>query len=220
MPEEKKKRKRLQKPKIACDYSVKLYEDGKYHWMYDLNMLKNPAVLIDLYVALGMAVFIVACILFLIMACSSGLHLEELGFVLKITGLMVGIMLVLGILGYLLYAAMSGWVYTVHFIMDENSVVHQQAPRAEKLAKRLGCLTTLAGLATGRPGVMGAGMMGAGRTSMSSEFNYVRKVKAIRWMNTIQVNERLGKNRVYVSDDDFDFVFNYISSHCPNAKIS
>ena len=217
MAEEKKKS--IRKPKINCDYSVKLYEDGKYHWMYDLYLLKNPAVFIDVFKVLGISVGIVGCFFFLIQACSSGFHIEDFVFVFKLMGIMIAIMGVLGILGYLLYAAISGWKYTVNFTMDENGVVHEQAPQAEKTAKRIGVLTALAGAASGKPGVVGAGMISASRTSMRSDFSSVRKVKAIRWMNTIKVNERFGKNRVYVADEDFDFVYKYISSHCPNAKI-
>ena len=61
-------------------------------------------------------------------------------------------------------------------------------------------------------------MLAASHTSMSSDFSIVKKVRALRWMNTIQVNERFGKNRVYVNNDDFDFVLDYIKSHCPNVK--
>ena len=126
----------------------------------------------------------------------------------------------LGLLGYLLYAAISGWVYTVHFIMDEKGVEHEQAPRTQKIAKRIGILTVLVGLFARKPGVMGSGMLASSRTSMSTDFNIVKKVKAKRWMNTIMVNEPFCKNRVYVSDADFDFVYDYISSRCPKAKIS
>ena len=207
-------------PKIECDYRVKLYEDGKYHWKYDLHMLKNPSVLFDVYKALGMTLLITGFIIFLIQACSTGFHLEDVGFVLKIMGIMVAIFFVLGILGYLLYAALSGWVYTVNFIMDEKGVVHQQSPRSEKVGRRIGCLTVLVGLFARKPGVMGTGMLAASNTSMSSDFSSVRKVKARRWMNTIMVNEPFAKNRVYACDEDFDFVYQYISSRCPKAKIS
>lgn len=217
MPEEKK---RTRKPRIKCDYRVKLYEDGKYHWMYDLHLLKNPSVLIDVYKALGMTLLITGCIIFLIQACSEGLSLKAFGISLQIIGVMVGIFSVLGLLGYLLYAAMSGWTYTVHFILDEKEVVHKQAPKSQKVAKKIGILTVLAGLLARRPGVAGAGMLSASRMTMSSDFSVVKKVKALRWMNTIKVNEPFGKNRVYVCDEDFDFVYNFISSHCPKAKIS
>lgn len=206
-------------PKINCDFQVKLYEDGKYHWIYDLHLLKNPSVLFDFFKALGMTVLIVSFFFFVIQACTNGLHLEEMQFVLKIVGIIAAIMLVLGLLGYFLYAAMSGWKYSVHFIMDENGVTQEQMPRAQKVAERVGCLTMLVGLLSGKPGVMGTGMIAAGRTTMSSDFSSVKKVKAMRWMNTIKVNERFTKNRVYVNNDDFDFVYQYIGSRCLNAKI-
>ena len=52
---------------------------------------------------------------------------------------------------------------------------------------------------------------------MSSDFSNVKKVKAIRWMNTIMVNEPFGKNRVYVNDEDFDYVYDFIIKRCPKA---
>ena len=215
----KVKKRKPRKPRIKCDYSVKLYEDGKYHWMYDLNLLKNPSVLIDVVKMMGMTVVITVAIIFLIQACTNGIHAEDFDFLLKLTGILAGIFLGLTPLGYLLYAAVSGWTYSVHFIMDEKGVEHRQAPGSKKVAKRIGCLTALVGLFARRPGVMGAGMISASRTSMSSDFATVRKVKAIRWMHTIKVNERFSQNRVYVSDEDFDFVYDFISSHCQNAKI-
>ena len=145
MTTEKEKKPRKRKPRIKCDYSVKLYEDGKYHWLYDLHMLKNPAVLFDLFWALGVSTAITVFIIFCIQACSNGINADDLMIVLKIAGILIGIMLVLGVLGYLLYAALSGWIYSVHFIMDENGVEHKAAPRSKKLAKRIGFLTVLVG---------------------------------------------------------------------------
>ena len=50
------------KSEIAYDYRVRLYEDGKYHWKYDLHLLKNPAVLMDVYWVLGVTMIIFACV--------------------------------------------------------------------------------------------------------------------------------------------------------------
>lgn len=215
-----RKRDYTPKPEIKYDYRVKLYEDGKYHWMYELQLLKNPSVLFDVYKALGVTLGIVGCFFFLVQACSDGFRMDGFVIVLKIMGAMVGIMAVLGIFGYLLYAAIMGWKYTVLFTMDEKGLVHEQTTHAKKKVERIGTLTILSGAASGNPGTVGTGMLAANRTTMTSDFSSVKKVKAIRWMNTINVNELFGKNRVYVSDEDFDFVYNYISSHCPNAKKS
>jgi exonuclease SbcD len=101
--------------------------------------------------------------------------------------------------------------------MDENGFVHEQAPRSQKVAERIGCLAALVGIFARRPGVTGSGMIAASRTSMSSHFSNVKKVKALRRMNTIMVNEPFGKNRVYVNDEDFDFVYDFIIKRCPKA---
>ena len=208
------------KPNIKCDYRVKLYEDGRYHWMYDLHLLKNPAVLFEVYWVLGVTMAIFACIIFMIQACSEGMKLEAFGFSLKIIGLTAAIMFVLGLLGYLLYAAVSGWTYTVHFIMDEDEVIHEQGAKSEKIGKRIGTLTFLVGLFARRPTAMGSGILAASRNTMTTNYSSVRKVMAVRWMNTIMVNEFMSRNRVYVDKDDFEFVYDYISSRCKNAKIS
>ena len=214
-----KKKVEKYKSKIKCDYRVRLYEDGKYHWMYDLPLLKNPAVLIDVYWMLGVSMAIFACIIFLIQACSEGINIEGFEISLKIIGVTAAIMFVLGILGYLLYAAMSGWTYTVHFIMDENQVIQKKKKKNEKVGKRIAVLTVLAGLFAKRPSVMGAGALAASRNTMTSEFASVKKVKAVRWMDTILVKEFLERNRVYVNKDDFEFVYDYITSRCKKAKI-
>ena len=101
-----------------------------------------------------------------------------------------------------------------NLIMDEKGVVHEQSTKAQEVGKTIGLLSVLVGLLAKKPGVAGSGMVAAGRTTMRSNFSNVRKVKAVRRMNTIMVNERFSKNRVYVCDEDFDFVYDFISSRC------
>ena len=91
--------------------------------------------------------------------------------------------------------------------------------QADEGNKRIAVLTVLAGLFAKRPSVMGAGALAASRNTMTSEFASVKKVKAVRWMDTILVKEFLEKNRVYVNKDDFEFVYDYITSRCKKAKI-
>ena len=104
--------------------------------------------------------------------------------------------------------------------MDEKEVTHQQMPRSVKKGQIIGALTVLAGLASGRPGVVGAGILSQSRSSMTSTLANVQQLIPSRRMNLIKVNQTLSKNRVYVCDEDFDFVYDFLCEHCVKAKKS
>lgn len=71
----------------------------------------------------------------------------------------------------------------------------------------------LAGMATKNPGAVGQGMLAGVKNSMVSSFSNVKSIEIFRKRNVIKVNERMNKNQVYTSDQDFDFVVDYIKSH-------
>jgi hypothetical protein len=53
---------------------------------------------------------------------------------------------------------------------------------------------------------------------MTTCFDSVRRLVPRRWMHLIKVNGLLSRNRVYVADEDFDFVYDYLCQHCPKAR--
>lgn len=194
---------------------VRLCEDGKYRWTYSLNMYKNPSIILTVLKIFGI-IWAVALLLLLFSALkndSFGNFLENL----KILGIVLAVFFAITILAYLIVAGMYGGRYIVNFTMDEGHVIHEQTPAQAKKARKLGYATMAAGAASGRFSTMGAGAA-ATRTVMSSDFNFVRKVKPYRGRNLIKVNERLGHNQVYVQKEDFDFVLDYIKSRCPKLK--
>ena len=135
----------------------------------------------------------------------------------KLTGIMIGIFFVLTVIGVLITAAILG-KYVVLFEMDEKEVTHIQMPRQVKKAEVIGLITALVGAMAKSPTTMGAGMLATAKTKSTSEFVNVRRVKARRRFNLIKVNQLFDKNQVYVADEDFDFVYNFIKSRCINAK--
>jgi len=204
---------------MSYDSHVTLYPDGKYRWVYEVHMLRNYSILIDVYKVLGISLAILMLFNLLLQACEGTLSLKEIGsFSLQMLLIVGGIMLVLGFLGYFLYAWISGWKYVALFILDEKEVVHQQMPREIKKAEAIGALTALAGILARRPGVVGAGLLSASRTTTTSVLANVKHVIPCRRMNLIKVNQLLNKNRVYVCDEDFDFVYQFLCDHCPNAE--
>ncbi len=196
---------------------IVLCEDGKYRWVHEVNLFKNPTIFllvwkIFFFIVLGMFAFML-----IIDAVNGDLDGEAFLSMLKIFGyILLGMTALVGI-SYLLYAAIMGGKYCVMFEMDANGVNHKQMPKQAKKAQILAGLTVVAGLAAGRLSTVGAGL-GAARTEMYSDFSKTRKVKSYPRRGLIKVNGLLNHNQVYTAKEDFEFVRDYIVAHCPNLK--
>lgn len=199
---------------------VRLYPDGKYRWVYEVNMLTNYSILFDVWKVLGISIGILVLLFVVIAVFDGDWDVDMLIGMASTLGIVALVMLVLGLIGYFVYAAISGWKYAVLFIMDEKEVVHQQMPNTVKKGQLIGALTILAGLASGRPGAVGTGVLAQSRLSMTSTLAHVERLISCRKMNLIKVNERFEKNRVYVNTEDFDFVYDFLLTHCTHLKSS
>ena len=196
---------------------VRLCDDGKYRWIYEMNMLTNPTVFLTvfkifLYIILaGWLIF--GILLYLIHGDFEGFLDFSKGALIAIAG-MAG----LTFLGVLLLSAMYGGKYVVLFEMDEQEIKHIQLPKQVKKAEALGMLTALVGVLANKPAAAGAGLLASGKTTSTSEYKKVRRVVARRTLHLIKVNQLLEKNQIYVPDEDFDFVYEYIKSRCPMRR--
>ena len=200
-----------------ADSRVKLYPDGKYRWVYEVPMLKNPTILFDVYKVLGISFGIVWLFNVLLISCEDGLNLRNLWSFTSGFLILMLVFLVIGYVAYFIVAWSYGWKYIVLFTLDEKEVVHQMMPRQMEKAKVLGALTALVGSVAGKPGVMGAGVLAASRSTSTSVLANVARLVPRRRLHLIKVNQLLNKNRVFVPDEDFDFVYNFLCQHCPKA---
>ena len=194
---------------------VRLCNDGKYRWAYEMNLLKNPTIFLTVLKVMMISIGIVW--LFGLIIGLGDMDLDYFLFWTKLSGIMLGVFVVLTIIGVLITAAVLG-KYVVLFEMDEMGVTHIQMPRQVKKAEVIGLITVLVGAMAKSPTTMGAGMLAASKTKSTSVFANVRRVKARRRLNLIKVNQLFDKNQVYVPDEDFDFVYDFIKSRCTNAK--
>ncbi len=208
----------MKKGNQSPDNRVKLYPDGKYRWIYEVPMLKNPTILLDVYKVLGISFAIVWLFNFLIVGCSGDISLDSLWNFTWVIFLVTLFIFALGLIAYIILAWTYGWKYIVVFTMDDKEVIHQQIPRQVKKAKIIGALTVLAGAMAGKPGVAGTGILASSRTSSTSTLANVKHLVPRRSMNLIKVNQTLNKNRVFVADEDFDFVYDFLCQHCTRAK--
>ena len=191
--------------------------DGKYRWVYEMHMMKNPILMITVYKAFGLT-FIILWVIMAFISLISGDGLESVMFSTKVVLIIIAIFVPLIFLAFLLVAAMNGWKYVVMFEMDEHGLLHRQLQKQVKKAKAIGWLAVIAGLLGGNRGAASAGFVAATKQELYSDFSAVRSVKAKRGFSTIKVNETLTRNQAYASKEDFDFVYQYILAHCPRLK--
>jgi hypothetical protein len=202
------------------DYSgsrVALCEDGKYRWTYPLDMLKNPSILFVLLKIFGILLSIPLLIALISAAANNDWQKIWDGFI-KIWLIVMVVFFVIILISYLIVVWMNGGKYVVNFTMDEKRLIHEQVPVQYERARKVGLLAALVGIFAKRPAVAGAGALAASRDTSVSVFDKVRRVKPRRGQNLIKVNQSLERNQVYVPDEDFDFVLDFIRKHCPNAK--
>ena len=199
--------------------NIYLCPDGTYRWTYELSMLKNPIILFTVLKVFGVAFLTVFVLLFgidlfedgRIDLLSSG-ELKTIGYVLLFFAALV-------LISYLIVAAIYGWKYIVLFEMDEEKVTHIQMPKQFEKAEAFGWITAMTGLAGNNISTSAAGILSASRNTSTTVFKNVKTLIDNRKYNTIRLNQHFDYNQVYAENEDYDFVWSYISERCINAKI-
>ena len=227
VPKEKKPRKK--KETYAKDgrvigekvtENIYLCPDGVYRWFYELDMLKNPTILITVWKVLGISFGVVALFILIVDLFQGVIQsISDILPALKVILILVPAFLVISIISYLILAWTFGWKYIVLFEMTDEYVKHIPSPKQVKKAQALNWLTVMVGAMAHNPTVMGSGMLAGSKSSSTSIFKDVEFIRVRRKRNTIHVDQLLDKNQVYAEDADFDFVEKFIKDRCVKAKI-
>ncbi len=195
-----------------------MFEDnkGKYSWVYEMPMMKSLFLLFEVWKVLGIATAAVA-ILMSVFDLAKGGGTDGILNSVGLAALVLGILLVLSLPAYLIVTKANNGKYTVLFEMDENGIDHVQIKT--DMAKALDILTMGVGAMNGSRAAVSAGALSATGGSLYSKFSKVKKIKAFPEKHFIRVNGTLVHNMVYADEEHFDWVYDYIVKHCPNAKI-
>ena len=123
--------------------NIWLCPDGKYRWVYEFHMMKNPMILLTVLKVFGIAAAIVALFAFAIDLFDDWQITlpdpDNLKILLIVAAVFIGIIFV----SYLILAGIYGWKYEVLFEMDDESVSHIQMPKQYKKAEAIAWITAI-----------------------------------------------------------------------------
>lgn len=195
---------------------ITLDESGNYRWTYKLDMIKVPVLRnmimkIIFFSCLGVGAFIGLINLI------QGEDLDVIltgGGILAIVGLVI---LAITFVVYYIVISIHGRYYTVDLLMNERGVEHIQSPEEDAQSDKMKKLVFALELLNPDPATIGLAM--AGKEHMTSEYKDVKKVVAAHRYGLIKVHNTLQQNHIYAYPEQYEFVWNYITQHCPNAKI-
>lgn len=203
---------------IKISGNIKMSSTGSYNWMYEFSLWKNPAVLITVFKVMLIALMVPALFMFFL-TIDEGIDVA-FKLLVSIFGIGAILMSILMVLGYIMLSLTYGGKYYVLFQMDNKGVNHIQLDKQHKKAQALGFLTAIIGASTNNITAAGAGLLGASKKSLYTNFKKVKSVKFSPNRNTIYLNESLNKNQIYASGEDFQFVKQFILDNCPkNIRI-
>ncbi len=191
-------------------------EKKGYHWRYEYNVLKQPGIFITLIKVMGLVLLITTALIGVIFVATQGL--SALADLFQVFLILAGVLAVLTVLGFLLWALIYGGKYDVEFYMDEVGISHAQVPKQAEKSRKMGCLIAVIAIFFDSYSTAGSAVL-ATRTTSYSQFKTANKVVGLSRSHTIKIRDGLEHNQIYTTAEDYQFVFDYIVSRCKNAKV-
>ena len=194
--------------------------DGVLRWVYEMNMWKNPTLVVTIGKVFLLAAMAPALLVLILGIVEGEGVAESFLMFLEVGGIVIGIVAGLLLLAYPLVAWLNGGKYCVVFEMDERGVNHVQMARQFDRNRTLAMVTVLAGALAGNAHTAEAGLLAASRKNLYSDFGKVRRVVVNEARSVIYLNEALNRNQVYAAPADFAFVRDHILRHVPKARVT
>ena len=194
--------------------------NGVFRWAYEMNMWKNPTLVITAGKVMFLAALFPALLMFILTLVDGDGLIAALDVFIRVLGLVFAIVAGLLLLAYPLVALINGSKYCVVFEMDDYRVKHVQLQKQFKKSQVLSMLVVLVGALAKSPQTAGAGLLAGSKQSLLSNFDQVKTIVVWEKRNVIYLNENLTRNQVYADTADFACIRDHIISRCKKARVS
>lgn len=198
----------------SVNQDFRLCDDGVYRWVYVYDLWKNYTVILEIE-----KIFILTAMV--IMIIQGLLGIREKGIVKRLisaaqeAGVILAVMTGLLLISYPIYGLLSKGKYCVLFEMDDRSIMHTRMEKEVKREELVEWLWAANEILDSRLLSTGLSIATASEASMETVFADVRKVTVSRKGKTITLRCRITRNQVYVPDDEFEFIRDFILERCP-----
>ena len=207
---------------FSRDYGSQLNAgaDGGYTWRYDFPMLQKP----DMIVSILMTLLLISSGLYVFLLIISFVYgnMKDMEDFRKLTLVVLAVaagLLLLGVLAYLLLAAVYKGRFEYVYLMDRDGLCQTQTDRQLKANRTMGLLASAGGVSSGSLAATSAGLTAASRASVRLAFTKVKKIRPDRKRNYIDLRQTIQSMKVYAGDADFEFVKDFIIRSCPTAMV-
>ncbi len=190
-------------------------EDGTYDWIYCMNMMKDLSMLKFYYKVIGLC-FLPIILLMIWMALTG--RFDWSSFLIVMLCFVVVLLIV--VFAVWLVNKLFQSKYMLIYQMNNEGLTFSQTTDQAEMTRTIAAASAAASAAGGHTGgvISGSGMA-LSPNAYYSEFSKVRSVRGVRKDNLIWVNTFLQFQQVYVPAGSYDFVWNYITQRCVNARI-
>lgn len=193
-----------------------LEEDGTYDWIISMNMTRNES-----FIRIMMMIYLLCCLpivlIVLFLMVTEGVDPQMLGVIALVLGIIFLIFVFATWVTNLIYRGQYMLVYQ----MNQRGITFSQTADQAQITSMLSA--TYAGVSAlgNNPGGVIAGTgLAIAPNGHYYEFSKVLSVKGRRDENLIWVNSFLAFQMVYVPEDAYDFIWDYITRRCTRARIS
>ena len=196
--------------------AVFLEDDGTYNWIYCMKLLQNLSMF-KFVMKIMVIIFASLIVILLVLTGGSDDMLQLLG----IFALCFAAVFLIVLFSFWLIDKLYKGRYMLIYEMNDRGLTFSQTTDQAEITRTIAAASAAVSAAGGNVGgvISGSGMA-LRPNSFHAEFAKVRSVKGRRKENLIWVNTFMQYLQVYVPDDAYDFVWDYITARCVNASIS
>ncbi len=188
-------------------------DDGSYKWIYGMDMMKEKSMMKIVLIVMNI-VFIPILLLLFFLSLRDGFRLQE---AMLFFGVYVVIMIICVLSTWFVNLMYKGSYMMLYQMNDEElafAQVRDQAQITKMIASAHAAVSSAAGEAGGV--ISGTALTLAPNTTYTT-FKKVRSIRANRKDHLIWVNSFMLFQMVYVTEEYYDFVLNYILERCKKA---